>query len=53
MTRTEVEQMIAEKDTSGLISAIKEMMNEHLDNAVEDYTKVVIEEAGFEPLTEE
>ncbi len=53
MTRTEFEQMLAEKDTSGLISGIKEMMNEHLDNTVEGYTKVVIEEAGFKPLAKE
>lgn len=52
MTRTEFEQMLAEKDTSGLISGIKEMMNEHLDSAVEGYTKVVIEEAGFKPISE-
>lgn len=53
MTRTEFEQMIAEKDTSGLISGIKEMMNEHLDDVVEGYTKVVIEEFGFKPLNQE
>lgn len=53
MTRTEFEQMITEKDTSGLISGIKEMMNEHLDDVVEGYTKVVIEESGFKPLTKE
>lgn len=52
MTRTEFEQMLAEKDTSGLISGIKEMMNEHLDDAVEGYTKVVIEESGFKPISE-
>lgn len=52
MTRTEFEQMIAEKDTSGLISGIKEMMNEHLDDVVEGYTKVVIEESGFKPISE-
>ena len=53
MTRTEFEQMIAEKDTSGLISGIKEMMNEHLDDVVEGYAKVVIEESGFKPLNQE
>ena len=52
MTRAEFEQMLAEKDTSGIISGIKEMMDEHLDNIVEGYTKVVIEESGFKPISE-